>query len=71
VLKYVKEPKTLPTSVLTHEQMQKLLSFIPTTDSRGCPVHRAKFFGRCEQKTGMVPFDRLVDQVMTQAPYGK
>lgn len=32
-------------------------------------VHRAKFFGRCEQKTGIVPFDRLVDQVMTQSPY--
>jgi len=32
-------------------------------------VHRAKFFGRCEQKTGIAPFDRLVDQVMTQSPY--
>lgn len=32
-------------------------------------VHRAKFFGRCEQKTGIVPFDRLVDQVMAQSPY--
>jgi hypothetical protein len=32
-------------------------------------VHRAKFFGRCERKTGIAPFDRLVDQVMTQSPY--
>ena len=32
-------------------------------------VHRAKLFGRCEQTTGIAPFDRLVTQVMTQAPY--
>jgi hypothetical protein len=32
-------------------------------------VQRAKLFGRCEPKTGLVPFDRLVAQVMTQAPY--
>jgi hypothetical protein len=32
-------------------------------------VHRAKFFGRCERKSGIAPFDRLVDQVMTQSPY--
>ena len=32
-------------------------------------VHRAKLFGRCEDKTGIDPFDRLVDQVMTQPPY--
>jgi hypothetical protein len=32
-------------------------------------IHRAKFFGRCEKKSGIEPFDRLVDQVMTQAPY--
>lgn len=32
-------------------------------------VHRAKVFGRCEAKGGIAPFDRLVDQVMTQAPY--
>ena len=32
-------------------------------------VHRAKLFGRCESKTGMEPFDRLVDQVMSQPPY--
>lgn len=32
-------------------------------------VHRAKVFGRCEHKTGIAPFERLVDQVMQQAPY--
>jgi len=32
-------------------------------------VHRAKLFGRCERNTGIAPFDRLVDQVMTQTPY--
>jgi len=32
-------------------------------------VHRAKIFGRCESTTGIEPFDRLVAQVMTQAPY--
>jgi hypothetical protein len=32
-------------------------------------VHRAKVFGRCEQSTGIDPFDRLVDQVMTTEPY--
>jgi len=32
-------------------------------------VHRAKVFGRCEATTGIAPFDRLVAQVMTQAPY--
>lgn len=32
-------------------------------------VHRAKIFGRCEETTGIVPFNRLVDQVMAQEPY--
>ena len=32
-------------------------------------VHRAKIFGRCEAKSGIKPFDRLVDQVMSQVPY--
>jgi len=34
-------------------------------------VHRAKIFGRCERKTGIVPFDRLVAQVMSQPPYSE
>lgn len=32
-------------------------------------VHRAKLFTRCEAKTGIAPFSRLVDQVMTAPPY--
>lgn len=32
-------------------------------------VHRAKVFGRCEERTGITPFDRLVAQVMTSEPY--
>jgi len=32
-------------------------------------VHRAKLFGRCEAKSGIAPFDRLVAQVMSQEPY--
>jgi len=32
-------------------------------------VHRAKIFGRCEAKSGIKPFDRLVDQVMSQILY--
>ena len=32
-------------------------------------VRRARVFGRCEAKTGIEPFNRLVDQVMQQEPY--
>jgi len=32
-------------------------------------VHRAKIFGRCEATTGILPFDRLVEDVMGQEPY--
>ena len=32
-------------------------------------VHRAKVFGRCEPATGIEPFARLVEQVMTTEPY--
>lgn len=34
-------------------------------------VHRAKVFGRCEASTGIAPFERLVDQVMSQPPYNQ
>lgn len=34
-------------------------------------VHRAKVFGRCEPHNGIAPFDRLVEQVMSQPPYLK
>jgi transposase len=32
-------------------------------------VHHARLFGRCEPTTGIEPFGRLVDQVMTTEPY--
>jgi len=32
-------------------------------------VRRGRIQGRCEVKTGKVPFGRLVDQLMRQAPY--
>lgn len=32
-------------------------------------VHRVRVYGRVEQKTGIVPFHRLVEQVMTREPY--
>lgn len=32
-------------------------------------VHRGQVFGRCEPTTGIAPFGRLVEQVMTQQPY--
>lgn len=32
-------------------------------------VHRGALMGRCETTTGIVPFGRLVEQVMTQEPY--
>jgi hypothetical protein len=32
-------------------------------------VHRAKLFGRCERRSGIVSFDCLVDDVMCQPPY--
>lgn len=32
-------------------------------------VHQATVFGRCEQSTGIDPFTRLVDQVMSVEPY--
>lgn len=34
-------------------------------------VHRGRLFGRCEQQTGVVPFGRLIEQVMTQEPYSQ
>jgi hypothetical protein len=32
-------------------------------------VHQARLFGRCEQATGIQPFGRLVEEVMTVEPY--
>jgi hypothetical protein len=32
-------------------------------------VHRARFFGRCDRKNGIVAFDKLVAHIMRQQPY--
>lgn len=32
-------------------------------------VRRAKLFDRCDEKDGIVPFDKLIEQFMTQEPY--
>jgi hypothetical protein len=32
-------------------------------------VHHARLFGRCETKTGIEPFGRLIEQVMSTEPY--
>jgi hypothetical protein len=32
-------------------------------------VHQARLFGRCEPTTGIAPFGRLVEQMMTSEPY--
>jgi hypothetical protein len=34
-------------------------------------VHHGRLIGRCEQQTGIVPFGRLVEQVMTREPYAR
>ena len=32
-------------------------------------IHHVRLLGRCEPRTGIAPFDRLVGQVMSQPPY--
>ena len=32
-------------------------------------LHHARIFGRCKSKTGIEPFGRLVEQVMSSEPY--
>lgn len=51
--------------LVEHEYERKgALAYLAAWD-----VHRAKLFGRCESKTGIEPFNRLVAQVMEQPPY--
>ena len=40
------------------------LAYLAAWDVRGAEV-----FGRCEERTGIAPFERLVEQVMRQEPY--
>ena len=50
---------------LEHEYQRKgAWAYLAAWDAR-----RAKVFGRCEEKTGIAPFQRLVAQVMNQEPY--
>ena len=66
----IRKHRTLPArpgdaARVEHEYVRGgALAYIAALD-----VHRAKVFGRCEKKTGIQPFDRLVAQVMTQTPY--
>jgi len=58
-------PKSSSEMRVEHEYQRKgALAYLAAWD-----VHRAKIFGRCERKTGIKPFERLVDQVMSQEPY--
>jgi hypothetical protein len=36
---------------------------------RGKASRKPRLFGRCEEKVGIEPFGRLVEQVMTEEPY--
>jgi hypothetical protein len=48
-----------------HEYERKgALNYLAALD-----VHRGHLFGRCEEKTGIVAFERLVADVMAQEPY--
>jgi hypothetical protein len=61
---------TLPTDEqrlmrVEHEYERKgALAYLAAWD-----VHRAELFGRCEQKNGIEPFGRLVEEVMSVEPY--
>ena len=62
--------ETLPpapgrTMRLEHEYERRgALAYLAAWD-----VQQARVFGRCEATTGIVPFDRLVKQVMSRKPY--
>jgi len=53
-----------PMKVEAEYERQGALAYLAAWD-----VNRAKIFGRCEMKTGIAPFERLVSQVMSQEPY--
>jgi len=53
------------TARIEHEYIRGgALTYIAAWD-----VHRARVFGRCEPRSGIQPFERLVAQVMAQEPY--
>jgi DDE superfamily endonuclease len=52
-------------SLVEHEYERKgALAYLAAYD-----VHQANVFGRCDETTGVVPFTKLVEQVMGQEPY--
>jgi len=58
-------PKPRQIMRIEHEYERKgAWTYLAAWDTR-----RAKIFGRCEEKNGIAPFDRLVNQVMSQEPY--
>jgi len=58
-------PQPVSPMLVEHEyQRCGALAYLAALD-----VHRAKLFGRCELRTGIQPFERLVDQVMATPPY--
>lgn len=58
-------PGAARTMRVNHEYQRKgALAYLAAYD-----VHRARVFGHCAAKTGIVPFMTLVEQVMTQEPY--
>ncbi|HSV32453.1 MAG TPA: hypothetical protein VLH40_10640 [Atribacteraceae bacterium] len=60
-----KAPKPHQQMLVEHEYERKgAWAYLAAWD-----VQRAKVFGRCELHSGIAPFDRLVEQVMSQEPY--
>jgi hypothetical protein len=52
-------------ALVEHEYRRKgTLAYLAAWD-----VQRAKLWGRCEPKVGIAPFERLVEQVMSDEPY--
>lgn len=64
----IRKHATLPPKVgmrVEHEYKRGgALSYLAAWD-----VHQARVLGRCEPKSGIAAFDRLVDEVMSQEPY--
>jgi hypothetical protein len=53
---------------LVERIIEKTSSRPPKTYLAALDVHRVKIFGRCEARNGILPFDRLVDNVMRRSP---
>jgi hypothetical protein len=52
-------------ALVEHEYVRRgALAYLAALD-----VHRPQLIGRCEQKSGIAPFDQLVAQMMAQEPY--